>query len=233
MQNLTNPAARTTAAKIHALQETFLAVSKTSRFQIQPHLVHQKDKIYATLQQFLSTQTGIKEDNQKPFHAVSAMAKKVGFIIRYLPPHHDAAQTVMAQISNTLPGVPAGLNQLVSHNQHIPSAPHKANNLSSVPVPNQPPVEMHIATAQPQFTLNSRTKLNTGPQQTLSNDGSKAMQQSEGPIASKTSPSHHNKYCWLVVLLKYLQNTAWDKWKSYNGIQDSSWRNLKLPVGLG
>ena len=139
----------------------------------------------------------------------------------------------MARISHTLTGVPAGLNKLVSHNQHITSAPCKANNLSPVPMPNQPPAEMHAATAQPQLTPNSRTKLNTRPQQTLSNKGSKATQPSEDPIASKTSPSHHNKYHWLVALLKHLQNTAWDKWKSYNGIQDSSWRNLELPVGPG
>ena len=108
MQNLTNPVAHSTAAEIHALQETFLAVSKTSQFQIQPHLVHQKDKIYATLRQFLSTQTGPTEANQKPFYTVSAMAKKAGFIIHYLPQHHDSARTIMAWISATLPGVPAG-----------------------------------------------------------------------------------------------------------------------------
>jgi len=76
MQNLTNPEARSTASQIHALQETFLAYSKTGLFHIQPHLVHQKDKIYATLQQFLSMQIDPTEAIQKPFYTVSAMAKK-------------------------------------------------------------------------------------------------------------------------------------------------------------
>jgi len=174
MQDLTNPVAQSTASKIHALQATFLEYSKTDLFHIQPHLANQKEKIYATLRQFLSTSTGPTEATQKPFYAVSAMVKKAGFIIRYLPQHHDSVRTVMAQISDTLTGVPAGLNKLVSHNQHITSAPCKANNLSPVPMPNQPPAEMHAATAQPQLTPNSRTKLNTGPQQTLSNEGSKA-----------------------------------------------------------
>jgi len=76
MQNLTNPAACLTTSQIHDLQEIFLAHSKTGLFPIQPHLVDQKDKIYATLQQFLSTQLDPTAATQKPFYAVSAMVKK-------------------------------------------------------------------------------------------------------------------------------------------------------------
>jgi len=233
MQNLTNPAAHSTAAKIHALQETFLVVSKTGQFQIQPHLVHQKDKIYATLRQFLSTQTGIKEDNQKPFHAVSAMAKKVGFIIRYLPPHHDAAQTVMARISANLLGISEGPNQSVSYKPQVPSAPPTANNPSSAPVPHQQLAVMHLATAQSKLKLNCGMTQKSRPKCTLSHEVGKPMQQREGPIARTTSPSHNDKYRWLVAVLKYFQNTAWDKWRYRNGIQDRRWRKSNLPVGLG
>jgi len=231
MQNLTNPAARSTASQIHDLQEVFLAHSKTGLFPIQPHLVDQKDKIYATLQQFLSTQIDSIEATQKPFYAVSAMVKKAGFIIRYLPQHHDSAQTIMARILATLPAASAGTYLPVTNKSQVPSVPSKAP--SSVVGTQQQSAESHVAIAQLQLQLHSRTTQNTRPKRTLRDDVSKPMQQRKWPIACTTSPSHNDKHRWLVAVLKYFQNTAWDKWRYCNGIQDRCWRETDLPVGLG
>ncbi len=230
MQNLTNPAARSTASQIHDLQEIFLAHSKTGLFPIQPHLVDQQDKIYATLRQFLSTQLDPTEAVQKPFYAVSAMVKKVGFIIRYLPQHHDSAQKVMTRILATFPGAPAETYQPVSHTSQAPSVPPKVTG--SELVSHQQSEAPNSAIAQLQLQSNIRTTQIPRPKCTLSNDVSKPRQQHECPRAQTTSPSHNDKYRWLVAVLTYFQNTAWDKWRYCNGIQDRGWRKPNLPVGL-
>jgi len=139
----------------------------------------------------------------------------------------------MARILATLPGVSAGPTQLVSHKLQVPSVTPTANHLSSMPVPYKQPVAPHLATAQLQLHLNSRMKQNPRSKHTLTNDVSKPLQQCKHPIVHTTSPSHNDKYCWLIALLKHFQNTTWDKWRYCNGIQDRSWRKPDLPVSQG
>jgi len=104
IQDATNSVTLANALKLQELQERFLAATETRRIHnAEGDNSHNKRQLYDTLRAMLISSWQADKPDQPLFHAVSPMATKGGYLVRYLPQYRIKARAVVAQFTTHKP----------------------------------------------------------------------------------------------------------------------------------
>jgi len=193
-------------------QARFLAHTKTSRIlQAVPNSCN-PDFVYQTLRD-MTLPSGLANLAGKPlFHAISPMATKEGYLVRYLPQYSNQARAVLAQLSNKFSQHPI--------DPITPKPPSIAPTLQ--------PLTASTAAPSSLVELDTRIGLRFCTPFCLG-----SIPRAHQPDASTRQglrntthqPSNYNILHWLTALWQLLQNTAWDRWRYRNGVAHQ-WRDF-------
>jgi len=181
-------------------QARFLAYTKTSRLpQAVPEAVFQRLRD-------MTLPSGPANHSAKPlFHAISPMANKEGYLVRYLPQYSTQARAVLAQFVKQPSKEPKDsaipvLTSLTQTPQLITATPTECSHL----------VELDT-------WMGSRFCMPLGLDSIAEVQPVSAC--SLCLLCSTTNqPSNHNILRWLTSLRQLFLNTTWDRWQYQNGI---------------
>jgi len=203
---IVNTDAYENAVQLTNCQARLLAHTITSRIHSTIPDPSKPNLVYQTLQD-IALPSGMANSFGKPlFHAISPMATKEGYLVRYLPQYTTQAQAMITQLSDSL-------------------LKHTVALVSTAPlgIPSPPPTS--TARTPPPRQLVDLDKwlglqfclpfgLDSLPSPQLS--GASTLLH---PCNTLNKPSNHNISRWLAALWQLFQNTAWDRWRYQNGVR--------------
>jgi len=218
---LTNSEAYDKAIRLHSLQAKFLDRTET-------HWIRDNNSIsqntplpmYNTLRAMKLSHWMAAKSAQPLFHAISPMATKDGYLVRYLPQYATQARAAIAKLLNQFP--------------RRPIAPAVTVTTTITPLQPQPSSTGATTTPSLQDVLDKWFEIrfvkpwyvSTCPIQQPYITGTQHTTHSSAP-----SPSCYQLYHWLLALQQLFQNTAWDRWRYRNGITQALWESITPTSG--
>jgi len=240
------------AGKLQALQEQFLIQTEPQKLYITPHMTHNLQQVYATLPTFTASSTHGNKPAKPLFHAVSPM-KKGGISDQVPSPALHPGFKVIALIINLLPGLQLEIPSTTSTKDpkattsdtqpSIQSTPQITSVSSHSPLQNRQLKRKVTHQDQQQNNIQTSGHHKSSPQ--AQDKASGSWFTAPGLLGSSVSPWQQNQQThppcpcinimvsnytqdqWLLAISRLFQNTAWDRWRYRNGIQqeqqDPTW----------
>jgi len=209
IQRLTNFAVHDNAIRLHTHQAQFLESTKTH--WIRNNSLNQSyltRPLYDILRDMKLSQWLATKSDQPLFHAISPMATKDGYLVRYLPQYGAQACEAIAKLPHQHTRRPTVLKGLTTA-MPLQSNPNYTG-ATTAPSP-QEALDKLFAT---RFTKHCYLSLLPTPH--LYTTGVHQATHRRAP-----GPSSYQLYQWLLALWQLFQNTAWDRWRYRNGITKS------------
>jgi len=206
LQVLTNSHAYDKAIRLQSLQAKFLDCTET-------HWIRDKDSdspnlslpLYDTLRAMKLAHWSAAKSAQSLFHAISPMATKDGYLVRYLPQYATQARAAITKLFHQYPRKPFAP---VVMKMAWPSQPNPSSTGATTVFSPQDALDQLFTT---RFTKSYY--LSPIPIIQLYPTGAQQTTHSRAP-----GPSHYQLYHWLLALQQLFQNTAWDRWQYCNDI---------------
>jgi len=220
LQTLTNLDAYDKAIWLQSIQAKFLERTKTH--WIRDNVSHSHNSplpLYDTLRAMKLSHWMAAKSAQPLFHAISPMATKDGYLVRYLPQYATQAHAAIAKLSHQVPRMPIAPAVTITTTTTL--QPHSSSKGATTTSSLQDALDRLF---EIRFTEPGYVHLRPIPQPCIT--GAHHNIHTRAP-----SPSSYQLYNWLLALWQLFQNTAWDRWRYRNGITQPLWDSVSPTSG--
>jgi len=167
---------------------------------------HTQLQLYETLCEMRLPRQQANQSAQPMFHAISPRATEDRYLVHYIPQYSTQVRAAITQLSEQFP------------------------NTTITPVamvPPMPALTKFATTSKPKALYQQEEQKPIGLRNNTVNCFCPLL--SSQPYNTSTEPnsynivnstSHHQLHHWLLALWQLFQNTAWDKWRYRNGVQE-------------
>jgi len=221
LQMLTNLDAYDNAIWLQSIQAKFL--ERTETHWIRDNISHCHNlplPLYDTLRAMKLSHLMAAKLAQSLFHAISPMATKDGYLVRYLPQYTTQARAAIAKLPHQVPRMLIAPAVTIT-TATMPLQPHPSSTGATI-IPSLQDVLNRLFEIR--FTEPWYVRLRPIPQPGIT--GAHHTIHISAP-----SPSRYQLYHWLLALWQLFQNTAWDRWRYRNGITQPSWDSVSPTSG--